>query len=265
MLFQTATVNEFVYLLDEYWNKAYFGGFSSNNYESLKKRIVDIPKEINYQGITYEVVEILESALICSYFLTSIKIPDSIKRIGDYAFHRCYEHLKDIVLPKSLLSIGEHAFDGCSSLESITIPNNISEISNSCFYGCDNLSNVVLPDKLFKIGAFAFYACKNLSNIVIPNSVIEIGDGAFAFCEKLTSFTLPKNLQFLHVNVFLQNSQITKIISLNPVPPHITRGSFDKYEINHYFKTASLYVPNQSISLYKQSEDWGCFSSIIGI
>ncbi|MBO4698644.1 leucine-rich repeat protein [bacterium] len=44
---------------------------------------------------------------------TSIRVPDSIIRIGDYAFANC-KGLTEI--PNSLEAIGNNAFSGCSNL-----------------------------------------------------------------------------------------------------------------------------------------------------
>ena len=262
MLFQTYINNEYIYLLDNYWGKAYFGGFKPGSNESLKTRGVDIPRSIICNGNEYEVIEILESALVCTYFLKNITIPDTIKKIGDYSLYRCSKELKELDLPNSIISIGAHAFEGCSSLMRVTLPNRLDIIPSNCFYGCDSLLTINLPNGLLKISEFAFYACKGFTNIIIPDSVVEIGRCAFAFCYGIKSFTLPKNLLYLSVNTFLQNSQIEQIISLNPIPPQIIKEKFDKFPINHYFQNAKLYVPKGSLQAYRKSEDWNVFYEI---
>ena len=265
MLFETHIKDNFIYLLDNYWCKAYFGGFTPGNMEGLKTQGIDIPRQISYDGRDYEVIEILNSALVCTYDLTFITIPDSIRRIGEYSLHRCSNKLKELVLPNSIKNIGEHAFDGCAALERVVLPQNLDIIPSHCFYSCGSLLNIVLPKKLLKIGDFAFYACEGLTNIDLPDSIVEIGNCAFAFCYGVKSFTLPKKLQYININTFLQNPQIEKIISLNPTPPTIIKSKYDKFAINHYFKEAKLYVPKGSEHTYRNAEEWKEFKEIIGI
>ena len=45
--------------------------------------------------------------------IESYIIPDSVTKIGDYAFFRC-SSLSDIVIPDSVIAIGYGAFFGCS-------------------------------------------------------------------------------------------------------------------------------------------------------
>ena len=45
--------------------------------------------------------------------IESYIIPDSVTKIGDYAFFRC-SSLSDIVIPDSVTDIGDSAFFGCS-------------------------------------------------------------------------------------------------------------------------------------------------------
>ena len=47
--------------------------------------------------------------------LTEISLPDTITRIGDYAFAYC-ENLTELIIPSGVTSIGEGAFEGCDNL-----------------------------------------------------------------------------------------------------------------------------------------------------
>ena len=71
--------------------------------------------------------------------LTSIVIPNSVKRIGSSAFGEC-SGLVSLVIPESVTEINESAFSGCSSLVSVVIPDSVKKIGDFAFYGCDNLS-----------------------------------------------------------------------------------------------------------------------------
>lgn len=63
-----------------------------------------------------------------------ILIPDSIKRIGNYAFAKCGE-ITGIILPPNLKAIGKFAFEECSKIESITLPKTITALDKTAFDG----------------------------------------------------------------------------------------------------------------------------------
>ena len=78
-----------------------------------------IPETVVFNELTYRVTSIGKEAFAFCDPLTSITIPDSIKRIGWKAFLDC-ESLEEIIIGNSVKGIGRHAFDGCDSLLSIT-------------------------------------------------------------------------------------------------------------------------------------------------
>lgn len=65
--------------------------------------------------------------------IEKVVLPKTLKKIGDYTFHR-FEKMSKINIPEGVESIGEEAFCGCKSLKSITIPSTVKEIGKRCFY-----------------------------------------------------------------------------------------------------------------------------------
>lgn len=57
----------------------------------------------------------------------SLKLPKSLKRIGNYAFGGLYR-LSELEIPYGVTSIGDNAFGSCLSLKSIVIPASVAEI-----------------------------------------------------------------------------------------------------------------------------------------
>lgn len=117
--------------------------------------------------------------------MDGVRIPDSVKEIGAYAFAGC-DRLLDAELPGSVLKIGAGAFAGCGSLERITIPDSVKEIGAGAFMGCGSLSSVKLGASVERIGRRAFMNC-GLKRVTIPDPVVRIGAGAFAGCGLLES------------------------------------------------------------------------------
>ncbi|MBP5286261.1 MAG: leucine-rich repeat domain-containing protein, partial [Kiritimatiellae bacterium] len=99
-----------------------------------------------------------------------IVLQDSIKAIGDEAFHHC-EDIVSIDLPDSVLDIGYQAFRGCSSLIEVKMPRHIEVIKNSTFENCSSLRKILLPDALQAIETGAFDGCYHLTAPPIAKDV----------------------------------------------------------------------------------------------
>jgi hypothetical protein len=73
-------------------------------------------------------------------------IPDSVVKIGAYAFSDCYG-LTSVTIPDSVLKVGKMAFAGCTGLTAVTIPRSVLEIGDTAFG--DNTFITVHPDNPF--------------------------------------------------------------------------------------------------------------------
>ena len=135
--------------------------------------------------------------------ITSITIPNTITKIGQYAFKQC-ESLQNITIANDsqLENIDKCAFYECTSLGTINIPNSVTQIGDSAFYNCSSLTSVTIPDSVTSIGNNAFENCSSLASITIPNSVTQIGDSAFAHCTSLTSITIPDSVTSIGTYTF---------------------------------------------------------------
>ena len=130
------------------------------------------------------VEEIFDCAFTDCTGLSKIVIPDTVKRIGTYAFRMCA--LTSIELPDSVTEIASHAFAGCGNLTSVIIPDSVTKIGEGAFEGCGNLTSVVLPEGVTEIASHAFAGCENLTSVIIPDSVKKIGGSVFFGCPSLT-------------------------------------------------------------------------------
>ena len=99
---------------------------------------------------------------------------------------------------------------------------------------------MTIPTSVTSIGYCAFYDCSGLKSVELPNSLVDIGRLAFCGC-----------------------TNISKVMLLNPTPPLCATDmtTFD----NDVFNVAKLYVPKESVTLYKASDKWGQFTHIIGV
>ena len=81
--------------------------------------------------------------------LSSVTLPNGLKRIGDYVFCGC-PNLTTLNLPSSLEFIGHYSL--CRiKVSSIVVPENIKVLNNSFLVSCPELTSVELPSTLTQI------------------------------------------------------------------------------------------------------------------
>lgn len=166
--------------------------------------------------------------------MTSLNIPDSVTQIGNGAFRYC--DLKTIKLPNSVRYIGDwpFAYDGESYdtvYVSVNIPDSVETIGMGAFYYCD-FCDVTIPASVTKIASgtkmgeapFDFRRIKSIvvdkankvydsrqncnaiietktntllnacQNTTIPNSVRTIGESSFGYLRGLESVVIPASV-----------------------------------------------------------------------
>ena len=227
-------------------------------------------ESVTFNGgeLTYNVLGILSRS---NKTLNTLDISAvSNTELDDEAFKGFY-NLRDLQLPANLTKIGYMAVADCKNLQSINIPASVTEISQSAFENCRSLKTITFggqavnvsgrlnapatsTSQLQKIGNWAFYNCHELQNLTIPEGVTEIGDGAFYGCTYLEGLSLPASVQSIGDNTFALCAKLQKIVVNAPVPPSIQAKTF--FDVQ---RQIPVYVPDESISAYKNDALWGEF------
>lgn len=167
--------------------------------------------------------------------LTSVKLPKTLKTIGNSAFYDC-SNLTTVTICNSLTSIGESAFHNCN-LTSIIIPDNVTSIGAGAFWACSSLTTITISNNITSIEECTFIQCSSLTNVTIPDSVTSIGASAFSQCSSLTVVTIGNNVTSIGDFAFRDCSSLTTIYCKAQTPPEMTYSGFE----NLYHCT--LYVP----------------------
>ena len=176
------------------------------SYNSLYKRNSEIQADDKDNFI------IDENGVLTGYkgYKTFVKIPDTVKAIGDNAFKN-NDMIRNIYIPDSVTSIGENAFYDCDQLTSVFIPDSVTSVGSSCFYSCNNLTYAKLPQNMDVVSSNMFYECKKLETVVFGMNVTEIENQAFEGCNKLVNIKLPENLTEIRPSAFSCCKSLTEI------------------------------------------------------
>ena len=210
---------------------------------------VVIPDLVAYNGSTYSVTSIGESAFEFCRGLTEVTIPYSVTSIGTSAFDEC-DGLTELTIPNSVTYIGWYAFSGCHGLTELTIPSSVTTIDSFAFCFCSGLEkitvesgnpnydsrqncnaiintnrnelltgckNTIIPGSVTSIGDYAFSYCIGLAELTIPNSVTSIGFEAFNGCIGLTELTIPNSVTSIGISAFSHCISLTELTIPNSV------------------------------------------------
>lgn len=182
----------------------------------------------------FPVLQIASNAFEGNTNIKSIKIPDNINVIFEYAFKDC-ENLESVSFPSTLRSIYDAAFMGCTSLESIVLPASVETVGEAAFKGCTALESVTHNGE-GEIGMYAFKDCTALSDITFAGSFSSIGMYTFENCVSLENITLPDGLRYLQGDLFAGCSNL-KSVTIPASMYEINSSAFEtceKMEVFYY-------------------------------
>lgn len=158
-------------------------------------------------------------------------------RIPNRCFGGC-KNLKSLILPM-VRSIGDRACGSCSSLRCVSMPN-VESIGKEAFNGCTELSSPMILNKIVSISTRSFEGCGKIEFMDLASTLASIFDDSF-----------PPSLKTLicrRVEPLKMESGLRGFTGL----------------------TATLYVPAESVELYKKSYSyeigtWSRFKDILPI
>ncbi len=207
---------------------------------------VTIPEKIGKAAITE-----IKSAFQGNERLTSVIIPEGVRRITGGAFYNC-TNLETISFPSSLEEVCNIGMDTCitpfdntpwaakqgdylivasvllayrGDAEEVIIPEGVTTIGRNVFWERDGIKSVVIPNTMAEIPELCFAAMDSLTKMVIPNGVHLIGDEAFAWCNSLDSVVIPSAVTSIEHDAFKDCPKLTI---------HAPAGSFaEQYAKDH--------------------------------
>jgi len=168
--------------------------------------------------------------------LTQIRIPASVKEIGEYAFGQTSKlesiefdprnanqslkldtyalgmclALKEITLPDNV-TVGDAAFYHCSAMKTIHFGKNTT-LDARVFLYCTGLETVALPEGLKAVDNALFLECTSLKTVIFPEGFERIGTNMFVTCPSLEELTLPASVKQIGSEAFLECPKLKKIV-----------------------------------------------------
>lgn len=212
-----------------------FSAYNGILYDKKLKKIAAVPAGIEgcfcaAPGIK----EILKYAFAGCENLTSIIIPDTVKKIGAGAFYGCLS-LESVTLPDSIEIIGAKAFEQCICLQSAVLPSEISELPDSLFKDCASLEAVYHTENIVSFGESVFENCELLNNLRLSDKLTELGTACFKGCTSLETLTMPASLKKIGNNVFVGCASLKSF----EIPNNVIMGggyNFDGCKSLEYIK-----------------------------
>ena len=220
-----------------------------------------------------------------SGILTSINLPEGIRRIGKYAI--AGNSLTSISIPSSVEKIDTAAFSLSYELQAYhvaagnqhytvengvlfnkdkstliayplkkqdtqySVPSSVNTIDYGAFWWCETLTKIILPEGLTRISSEAFSSCTNLAEINIPNSVNYIGGYTFnrtAIYEDESNWT--EGVLYWGNCLIATNYEIPASYTIPSGTRLIAGGTFNTSELRE------ITIPTSVISIGEESFNW---------
>lgn len=170
-------------------------------------------KRINFSGLMQSAAdELPRCAFIAMPSLTTVRLPEGLKSIGQGAFTA--SGVKDVAIPESVDSIADDAFMRCYRLCEIILPSSLRVLGKRAFANCTKLSSVAftsgcrletLSESVFEntmigftanfgdlslcqgIDDYALAHCMNIENVALPPALTHVGEGVVAADSSLSA------------------------------------------------------------------------------
>ena len=201
-----------------------------------------IPQTVEYDGNTYTVTALAETAFESCTTMTSLTLPPTIRSIGSHCFYNC--SFTTLQLPDSLRRIDDCAFL-YSSISSLHLPACFEEYDECSFwarnlmsitvdeanpryrsidgwlYSKDSLTlcivpsgetgTVAVPQFVQHLGKMAFGFCSHITSVTLPEGLVSIGDFAFNCCATVDGIVVPSTVTHIGVNPFSYCPQMNNL------------------------------------------------------
>lgn len=296
-----ATTGDFIVpsSVKQLYNYTFYNSHLSSVF--LPADIEEIPKNCFQYAMTLKTIAlprnlrtIKSSAFSSCVNISNLIFPNGLETIEGYVFWKCTSLPSVLKLPASLQSIDGSSFGRCDQIKEFSIPNGAAYTAVNGVLFTSDLSTLVLfpgkegkyevPAGTIKLGKGSFcraiinelrlpttlkeieeesiFDCNELTELRIPEGVTSIGGNCIYSCEKLNFIELPSTLEKiggLSLRDVHNKDKQYKVICHAAYPPQAIGALC---VLNN---KGTLYVPQESVELYKITPNWKEFSQILPI
>lgn len=179
------------------------------------------PDYVTIDGVVY--TRNRKKAVTCDADMENLVILDGVEEIIPFAFSGG-QKLKTVRLPDSLEKIGMNAFELCRQLHRIDLGEGVTIIPDSCFERCTKLKTITLPPQIKEIRREAFWL-SGLEVINLNEGLERVHNNAFAgTC--IESIKIPKTVRDFSKNAI---SHSMKNITMGSYLPNVKIGIIESY------------------------------------
>ena len=211
--------------------------------------------------------------------LQSINIPSSVSYVGYAVFTGCEGltavHINDLAAwckidfeddNSNPLYYAQHLYlNGVELPADLEIPNGAIKIGDYAFYDWDRIKSVIIPGSVDSIGYAAFQWCSNLTTVTMKYGVKQISPFAFD-CYNLRTISIPSTVDSIGALAFI-SERLEEVYNYASTPQYMREDDFYGYlaqaTLRSVLALCKLYVPEESINLYKTAEVWRLFGQIL--
>lgn len=231
------------------------------------------------------VTTIMDSAFKGCSGIKNLVFGINIKVIGDYCFKGCCS-ITDVNLPEGVTTLGTEAFAGCTSVIDFYVPSSVVNFGDSIALNCTGVLYIDCDtpngEKTYtsnSSSAIAFasaFDSSGFNKIVFGNNVSTIGVYAFSECRNLKTIEIGYNVKTIGNSFITEDGygSLTTVYVKALTPPELTSRcfhywswsySYGGYIPSHIPSDLTIYVPKNSVDMYKSEYVWDAYTDkIIG-
>lgn len=180
-------------------------------------------------------------ALFHNRNVSSIKLPESVRIIGEGAF--ADSRIINVEIGSGVTEIGAQAFDSCTELSSVILgsfdfvagtikASSLKSIGSYAFRNCKKLDSIEMPETLETVGSYAFrdtgiyksasgvvyagswvvdYNENITATVVLREGTVGIANYAFYKCETINSVKMPGSVKSIGRSAFYDCSALVEV------------------------------------------------------
>ena len=232
-----------------------------------------IPDTVVFNGARYTVTEISKEGFQDLFLITSVKLPNTLKRINDGGLCQAFSS-EELYLPPSVEYLGFAAIVN-GNLKTVNLENvkyfgshalmktSVTEAyirrnvqyDAGVFFKCNELEKVIIEDGVTSLPSYIFGNCPNLRKVELPTSLTDIGDHALDGCT-IDSITIPKGVKILRHGLLAENHNLKDVImseGIDTIEYWVFLNCYSLEKI--HFPASVRYIHERAVYFFKEPEN----------